>query len=103
MGSKKSMNISDHTDLLKNVSDLEIFGTVDCWKLISKASSEEQQWMRSTKALEIRNYGCLVQVSTQIGDAIAESVTFVPNISITEIENSRGEITERILVKSDCE
>ena len=43
--------------------------------------------MKSTKAMEIVNRGCLVQVTTQQGDNVAEAVTFVPNVSIWEDEH----------------
>jgi hypothetical protein len=66
------------------VSDIKFWGNGDMWKLISKASSKNEGWMKSTKALEIPNYGCLVQVSTQQGEHVAEAITLVPGITIKE-------------------
>lgn len=40
--------------------------------------------MKSTKALEIGEYGCFIQVSTQQGNNVAEAITFVPNLQISE-------------------
>jgi len=41
--------------------------------------------MKSTKAMEIYGVGCVVQVTTQQGDNIAEALTFVPNSKIKEM------------------
>lgn len=65
---------------------LKVFGNGDAWKLICKASSTEQGWMKSTKAMQVGD-GCLVQVTTQQKNpdgswAIAEALAFVPGISI---------------------
>lgn len=49
----------------KNVSDLIIWGDGDTFKLICKASSKKEGWMKSTKAMEIPGIGCVVQVTTQ--------------------------------------
>ena len=72
------------------VSDIKFWGNGDMWKLISKASSKKEGWMKSTKALEISNYGCLIQVSTQQGENVAEAITFVPGVTIKE--NKDGDI-----------
>jgi hypothetical protein len=40
--------------------------------------------MKSTKVLPIANLGCLVQVSTQQGDHVAEALTFVRGASLTQ-------------------
>lgn len=47
------------------VSDLKIWGNGDTFKLICKASSKAEGWMKSTKAMEIPGVGCVVQVTTQ--------------------------------------
>jgi len=66
----------------QNVKDIVFWGDGDAFKLISKASSKEEKWMKSTKAMEIEGVGCVVQVTTQQGDHIAEAVTFVPGVRI---------------------
>jgi len=70
----------------KNVKDLTIFGNGDMFKLMSKASSQEEGWMKSTKACDTGT-GCIVQVTTQQRNpdgsySVAEALTFVPNIAI---------------------
>ena len=48
----------------KNDKDIVFWGDGDTFKLISKASSESEGWMKSTKAMDTGN-GCVVQVTTQ--------------------------------------
>jgi len=81
------------------VKDAEFWGG-DSWKLLSKASSEGEKWMKSTKAMYIINMGCLVQVTTQQGGEIAESVTFVPGVKIKTVtgEDNRT-VIRRDLIK----
>lgn len=62
--------------------DVRVFGNGDLFQLLSKASSQSQKWMKSTKAMEIPNVGCVVQVTTQQGGVIAEALTFVPGVCI---------------------
>jgi len=81
-----------------NVKDIKFWGNGDTFKLISKASSEKEGWMKSTKAMEIEGVGCVVQVTTQQWDKIAEALTFVPGVKIKEEFNSEA-VTSRKLVK----
>ena len=83
---KKTLNNTTENQAKDQVSDLEVWGEGNKWKLISKASSKRETWMKSTKALEVDGYGCFVQVSTQQGDNVAEAITFVPNLQIYEKE-----------------
>ncbi len=95
---KKSLGNTDANGAKKNVKDIIFFGDGDTFKLISKASSVKEQWMKSSKAMQIDGVGCVVQVTTQQGDNIAEAVTFVPNSKIQETVNSKGEVISRKLV-----
>lgn len=78
----KTLNNSDVNMAKEQISDLEIFGDGDLFKLISKASSKKEGWMKSTKAMEIPHVGVVIQVTTQQGDNIAEALTFVPGVRI---------------------
>ncbi len=80
-----------------NVKDIVFWGNGDTFKLISKASSQNEGWMKSTKALEIEGYGCIVQVSTQQGNNVAEAITFVPGVKIEESFNSNENVAEKIV------
>ena len=85
----KSLHNTDVNGAKKNVSDLVVFGNGDAFRLILKASSEREGWMKSTKAMDAGS-GVIVQVSTQQRNpdgsyAVAEALTFVPNISVSKL------------------
>jgi len=61
----KSLHNTTANGATKNVKDIKFWGNGDLFKLLSKASSEEEGWMKSTKAMEIEGVGCVVQVTTQ--------------------------------------
>ena len=82
----------------KNVKDIKFWGNGDTFKLISKAWSDEEGWMKSTKAMEISGLGCVVQVSTQQGDNVAEAITFVPGVKIREHWSIEDGVTSRKIV-----
>ena len=92
---EKSLGNTDTNGATKNVKDIVFWGDGDTFKLISKASSKAEGWMKSTKAMEIPDIGCVVQVTTQQGDNVAEALTFVPGFVITEAKDSDGKIVAR--------
>jgi hypothetical protein len=89
---EKTLGNADIADASARISDLVVIGDGDLWKVLCKASSEKQGWMKSTKALEIRDLGCLVQVTTQQRNhdgtnSVAEAVTFVSGAKVVEDVN----------------
>lgn len=90
----KDLSVTSIEDGIKKVNDIEVFGDGDLFKLISKASSKSQGWMKSTKAMEIKGVGVVVQVTTQQGDNVAESLCFVPGACVTEHEEGHRYIEE---------
>jgi hypothetical protein len=101
----KSLQNTDVDTAASNVPDIVVFGG-DLFKLLSKASSEAEGWMKSTKAMEIVDIGCVVQVTTQQRNAdstyvVAEALTFVHGSKIEEQFDDKGVITGRILVKRE--
>ena len=78
----KTLDNVDVADVKTKVSDVKVVGNGDTFQLLCKASSKEQGWMKSCKAMEIRGMGCVVQVTTQQGDNIAEALVFIPNVVI---------------------
>jgi hypothetical protein len=93
----KIYDITDAKGAKENIPDLITWGDGDAWKLLSKASSKSGEWMKSTKAMEIEGLGCLVQVTTQQGNNIAEAVEFVPLTTIVDVKNQLGELVGRRL------
>lgn len=78
----KTLHNSDISGARENVNDIDVFGDGDLFKLISKASSKAEGWMKSTKAMQIDDVGCVVQVTTQQGEHVSEALTFVPDVKI---------------------
>ena len=84
---EKTLKNSDVSGAHKNVKDIQVVGDGDMFKLLSKAYSENEGWMKSTKAMEIKDSGCIVQVTTQQKNpdgsyAVAEALSFVPGVKL---------------------
>lgn len=124
----KTLDNTTANQAKNQVSDLKIWGNGDTFKLICKASSKAEGWMKSTKAMEIPGIGCVVQVTTHqysrtgvitfeydeknmmisnsgtpaVNHTIAEAVTFVPGVKIKEnYDGEQGDVksvTSRELV-----
>ncbi len=95
----KSLGNTDQNTARSNVKDIVIFGE-DLFKLLSKASSENEGWMKSTKAMEVAG-GCVVQVTTQQRNpdgsyVVAEALTFVPGVCIFTHKHN-DEVVSRVL------
>jgi len=84
----KTLHNSDVSGAHKNVPDIKTFGNGDMFQLLCKASSKKEGWMKSTKACEIENIGCIIQVTTQQGDHVAEAICFVPGVEIVDDVNN---------------
>jgi hypothetical protein len=78
----KTLDNSDVAGAREQVRDLKVFGDGDLFVLLAKASSQNEGWMKSTKAMEIPDLGCVVQVTTQQGHHVAEALVFVPGARI---------------------
>ena len=101
----KTLHNSEASGSRKNVKDIRIVGNVDSFRLLFKASSEDEGWMKSTKAMDV-GHGCVVQVTTQQRNidgnyVIAESVCFVPGVSIVEDENLGRKLVTKPLVAKE--
>ena len=98
---QKNLGISDVKGAKANIPDLQTFGNGDTFRLICKASSQEEGWMKSTKAVEVGT-GCIVQVTTQQRNpdgswAVAEALCYVPNCRICEGADESDQIVGREL------
>jgi uncharacterized protein involved in exopolysaccharide biosynthesis len=94
----KSMQNTDANGARKNVKDIVFWGNGDTFKLISKASSEAEGWMKSTKAMQAGR-DVVVQVTTQQRNpdgsyVVAEALTTVTNAEIVDIIEN-GEVIAR--------
>ncbi len=94
MNEEKDLEISCVKEAKKNIEDLKVFGDGDMFQLLSKASSQAQGWMKSTKGFDV-GVGVVVQVTTQQRNpdgtyAVAEALTFVPGVGMVgDGENRR--------------
>lgn len=80
----KALDVTSVADAAQGkVSDIKVVGNGDTFRLLCKASSKDQGWMKSCKAMEVPG-GCVVQVTTQQGDNVAEALTFVPGVKIED-------------------
>ncbi len=87
----KTLDNVSIADVQRKVSDVKVVGNGDLFQLLCKASSQEQGWMKSSKAMEVPG-GCLVQVTTHQRNhdgtnAVAEALVFVPGVRITDDVN----------------
>lgn len=110
----KTLGNTDVNGAHKNVPDIEVFGNGDTFELVCKASSEKEGWMKSTKAMEVKKVGCVVQITTQQenhiydeegkhlgfrGYSIAEALAFVPGVRIERTtDGDSGVVIDRRLV-----
>jgi len=100
-GFEKSLGNTDQDACRKNVTDVVIFGE-DLFKLLSKASSNKEGWMKSTKAMETPT-GCVIQVTTQQRNpdgsySVAEALTNMRGVKIVETKDKDGVVTARRLM-----
>ncbi len=98
--SEKTLGNTDVNGAKKNVGDLVVFGNGDMFQLLCKASSQEQGWMKSTKAMQIDGVGCVVQVTTHQRNhdgtnSVAEALTFVPDVMIAAEDNGGRKLVAR--------
>jgi hypothetical protein len=88
----KTLHNTDVSGARENVKDIKVVGNGDMFRLLCKASSESEGWMKSTKACEVPG-GCIVQVTTQQRNpdgsyAVAEALTYVPGARIVDDGNN---------------
>lgn len=97
---EKTLNNTTAEQAKDQVSDIQFWGNGDTFKLISKASSKKEGWMKSTKAMQIDNVGCVIQVTTQQGTNVSEAVTFVPGVRVQEyFTDGETKCTSRMIVQ----
>lgn len=87
MNGDKTLDNTSVADVQAKVPDVKVTGNGDTFRLLCKASSKDQGWMKSAKAMEIPGVGCVVQVTTQQGQNVAEALVFVPNVRIEDDVN----------------
>lgn len=92
---KPPVSVVDDKDAQTKIPDVQNVGVPDLMRVLSKAWSEKQGWMKSTKVHEIEGLGVLVQFTTRYTNpdgsfAIAETSTFIPGAFL------RGDVLSKI-------
>ncbi len=83
--SEKSLDVTSVEDAKKKISDIKVVGDGNLVSLLCKASSEEQGWMKSAKALYVKGVGCVVQFTAQQRNidgtyTMTDTACFVPGV-----------------------
>jgi hypothetical protein len=99
----KTVGNTNSSDAQKSVKDIQFWGDGDTFQLICKASSKQEGWLKSTKAMDVGT-GVVVQVTTQQRNpdgsyAVAEALTFVPGAMIVVDGDSENGVTARRIVR----
>ena len=99
--SQKSLHNTCSNSATKNVKDIIFWGNGDTFQLISKASSEAEGWMKSTKAMKCGK-DVVIQVTTQQKNpdgsySVAEALTTVHNKKIVETTDQNGNVVSRTI------
>ena len=103
---EKTLNNTDISGARQNVPDIKVVGNANSFRLLCKASSQAEGWMKSTKAMEVPG-GCVVQVTTQQKNpdgsyAVAEALTYVPAVQIVDDENNGRKLIQAVTVEKTC-
>lgn len=91
----KTLHNTAESQAKDSVSDLRVSGNTDMFQLLCKASSQEEGWMKSTKAMDIPGVGVIVQVTTQQDDHVAEALTFVSGAKVASDLNGGFKLAKR--------
>jgi len=83
----KTLSNMDQASASAAVPDLQVIGDGDIFQVLSKAWSQEEGWMKSTKAMEIKGLGCVIQVTTQQRNpdgshSVSEALAWVPGVHL---------------------
>ena len=92
----KIMGITDQKAAKDNVKDINFFGA-DLFKLMSKASSEKEGWMNSTKGMWVKGAGVMVNTTSIHNGRRSEALAFFPNVILKETKDGKGNVTGRYL------
>jgi hypothetical protein len=103
----KSLHNTTANGAKKNVKDIQFWGDGDTFLLISKASSEAEGWMKSTKAMPVGT-SVVIQVTTQQRNpdgsySVAEALTTVDKVIVKEFLNPDDSVNARAIVNRTWE
>ena len=84
----KTLSVTNVAEAKAKVPDIKVVGDGDTFKVLCKASSESEGWMKSTKYLEIQGNGVIVNISTQQRNpdgsySLAEAAVYCPGVKVS--------------------
>lgn len=84
----KTLSVTNIAEAKVKVPDIKVVGDGDTFKVLCKASSESEGWMKSTKYLEIQGNGVVVNISTQQRNpdgsySLAEAAVYCPGVKVS--------------------
>lgn len=84
----KTLSVTNVAEAKVKVPDIKVVGDGDTFKVLCKASSESEGWMKSTKYLEIQGNGVVVNISTQQRNpdgsySVAEAAVYCPGVKVS--------------------
>ena len=102
--SEKTLGNTCTSEASVNVKDIVFWGDPDMFKLISKASSQNEGWMKSTKAMQCGKH-VVVQCETQQRNSdgsysLSQSLTTVRFSVIEDILDYNGVVIGREIVSN---
>ena len=94
----KTLSNASVEETERRVPDVRFAGNPNKWVLLCKAWSNDEGWMKSTKAMQTPA-GCVVQVTTQQRNkegcySLAEALTFVPGCRIEPDGNGGASLVQ---------
>jgi hypothetical protein len=103
---EKTLGNSDINGAKKNAPDIVVFGDGDAWMLICKPSSQNEGWMKTTKAMKLEGLGVVIQSETQQRNqdgsySLSQSQSFVPGAVIIEkvdLVDGEDKVVERKII-----
>ena len=80
---KKTLSNTTTGESFTNVADLKKVG-MNWFHVVSKAWSESEKWMKTTKAASIPGNGVVIQITTQQNGNIAEAALYIKGCKMVE-------------------
>ena len=101
MGRAKRVEGKEVTQGIEVAPDLKVWGDEDLFTLLSKVSSKEEGWVKTTEAMEIPGVGCVVQVTTERLNAdgtysLASALGLVPRAKVVAMVSDSAVIGRKL-------
>lgn len=84
----KTLSVTSIAEAKVKIPDIKVVGDGDTFKVLCKAYSDSEGWMKSTKYLDIQGNGVVLNISTQQKNldgtySLAEAAVFCPGVKVS--------------------